>query len=180
MKPEVVIAIFALFFSIVSIGISGYFSWCIRDHNRRSVKPFPFIAVLDREDTVRVRILNNGSGPLILQKVIARHRKDNKLHGHLIDLVPSLPNNLYFTNFTKIPSERALLPGKKIDLIDLNIDLGNPEAVRYRDRLRDRLGNLTVVVQYTDIYDSPFHICTRHLDWFHRNNMTSKASQQWG
>ncbi|MDP1814589.1 MAG: hypothetical protein Q8K92_09100, partial [Leadbetterella sp.] len=157
-----------------------YFSWCTRDHNRRSVKPIPYISASDFEDRVSVRILNNGSGPLILQKVIARHRKDSNLHGHLIDLVPFCPDNLYFTNFTKILLGRALLPGKKVDLIDLEIDLDDPEAVGYREQLRDFLGNLIVVVHFSDIYNSQFPIYTRQLDWFHRHKVTSKASQKRG
>ena len=109
MEPEILIAICAVFVSIVSLLSSIYFGWCTRDHNKRSVKPLPYVLPSDFEDHISVRIWNNGSGPLILNKVIAYNKKD-KTSGHLIDLVPSPPVDIYFNNFTKVTPGRAILP----------------------------------------------------------------------
>jgi hypothetical protein len=115
-----------------------------------------------------VRLWNNGLGPLILRKVLARHEKKGS-EGHLIDLIPSPPQDLYFNNFAKVRSGRTILPGQSLDILDLGIDEKNANAVRYRDILRDFLGHVVVEVDYTDIYESRFGIHKQDLTWFHRH-----------
>jgi len=167
MKPEVIIALCAVVISVVSLGSSIYFGWCTRDHNRRSVKPLPYVAPTDFEDRLAVRLWNYGSGPMILRKVITRNER-NKFSGHLIDLVPSPPGGLCFNNFVKVHPGRAVLPGKSIDLVEIIIDEKSMVAVGYRDQLRNVLGHLVVDVEYTDIYESQFSTYERDLTWFHR------------
>src|SRR5215831_13807589 len=41
-----------LFVSALSLATSIFFSWCARDHNRRSVKPLPFVLQRDFEDQI--------------------------------------------------------------------------------------------------------------------------------
>jgi hypothetical protein len=140
----------------------------MRDHNKRSVRPLPYVEASDFENELSVRLWNNGPGPLILKKVIALHEKE-KLSGHLIDLVPSPPDNLFFNNFSKVSSGIAVLPGNSLNLLDFGVDENDAKAVRYRDQLRDFLGNLVVQVEYTDIYELPFPIYMKDLTWFHRH-----------
>jgi len=83
MQEATILAICALFVSAVSLFTSVYFSWCARDHNRRSVKPLPFIAQRDFEDQIAVIIRNNGTGPMILQKVLSSSPEGRSCH--LID-----------------------------------------------------------------------------------------------
>ena len=168
MKPEMIVALCALVTSVISLGFSIYFGWCIRDHSRRSVKPLPYVAPSDFINKLAVRLWNYGCGPMVLEKVIARNERD-QLSGHLIDLIPSPPHGLYFNNFVKIKSDRAVLPGKSITLIELIIDGSNVAEVSYRDQLRDFLGHLVVDVDYTDIYKSTFSTYKRDLTWFHRS-----------
>lgn len=161
MTAEAVIAICAL-------GASIYFGWCMRDHNRRSVKPIPYLSPNDYEDEIAVRLWNYGSGPMVLKNVHFRHAKKD-LSGHLIDIIPDQPDNLPFEDYTNIKPGRAILPGGCINLIQLSIDEDDPHALTYRDELRDFLGNVSVRVNYTDIYDSWFKAYTRYLDWFQRH-----------
>lgn len=167
-QASTIVAFCALFVSFVSLVTSIYFSWCARDHNRRSVKPLPFILQPDFEDKVAVVIRNNGTGPLILQKARATIRADRR-SGHLIDLVPTPPKGVVFRNFNRVEQIRAIRPGDDVDLVDLRIDVNDPVAAKYRDELRRALGNMTVELTYTDIYDTRFPVYSRTLDWFLRH-----------
>jgi hypothetical protein len=163
-----IVAICALITSVVALATSIYFSWCTRDHNRRSVKPLPFVLQADFEDRIAVVIRNNGTGPLILQKAQARSPTDNR-SGHLIDLIPTPPPGLFFKNFNRVQQIRAIRPGNRVDLIDLSVVVDDATAVAYRDKLRRALGDMTLELTYTDVYDTRFPVYTIKLAWFHRH-----------
>ena len=167
-STSIILAICALFVSGVSLATSIYFGWCTRDHNRRSVKPIPFVAQPDFEDHIAVIIRNNGSGPLILQKVQAKSSAHGR-SGHLIDLIPEPPAGLFFKNFNRVEQTRAILPGHEVALVDLSIGVDDPKAVAYRDQLRLILGDMTVELNYTDIYNTRFPTYSIKLTWFHRD-----------
>ena len=171
---SIILAICASLVSVVSLVTSIYFSWCARDHNRRSVKPIPFVARLDFEDHLAVIIRNNGSGPLILQKAQARISGEGR-SAHLIDLIPEPPPGLFFKNFNRVEQIRAILPGDKVDLVDLPISVDDPEAAAYRDELRRALGDVTLELTYTDIYQTRFPNYRTKLTWFHRNVVPRKG-----
>ena len=158
MTAEAVIAVCAL-------GVSLYFGWCMRDHNKKTVKPIPYISPNDYEDQIAVRLWNYGSGPMILKNVLFRHA-EKELSGHLIDIIPNPSCYLCFDNYTKIQPDRALLPGAYITLVQFSIHEDNAQAVKYRDELREFLGNVSGRVNYTDIYNSSFVAYTRNLEWF--------------
>jgi hypothetical protein len=167
MQEATILAICALFVSAVSLFTSVYFSWCARDHNRRSVKPLPFIAQRDFEDQIAVIIRNNGTGPMILQKVLASSPEGRS--GHLIDLVPTPPPGMLFQNFNKIHQVRAIRPGDEVELLVLPVDINNAPATGYRDTLRLALGTMTVELTYTDIYETKFPVYALKMIWFHRH-----------
>jgi hypothetical protein len=167
MQASTIVAICAFFVSVLSLGTSIYFSWCARDHNRRTVKPLPFILQRDYEDQIAVVIRNNGTGPMILRKAEAKNATDGR-SGHLIDLVPDPPDGLAFSNFNKVQQIRAIRPGDEVDLIDLPIT-NEPAIIKYRDELRRILGNMTIELTYTDVYDTHFPIYAVKMGWFLRH-----------
>ncbi len=168
LDASTIVAICALFVSMTSLVASMYFAWCTREHNRRSVKPLPFISQPDYEDRIAVIIQNYGTGPLILQKAQATSSLDGR-SGHLIDLIPAPPAGLFFSNFNRVEQIRAIRPGDHVDLFDLPIDVGGPGIVAYREELRRALGYMTVELTYTDIYETRFPVYAIKLAWFHRN-----------
>jgi len=167
-----IVAICALFVAIVSLVASIYFSWCARDHNRRSVKPLPFVLQSDFEDRIAVAIRNNGTGPMILQRVQAKNSTDGR-SGHLIDLIPEPPAGLFFSNFNRVHQIRAIRPGDQVDLVDPPIVADDATAVAYRDELRKALGHMTVEVTYSDIYETRFPVYAIKMGWFHRHSGVS-------
>lgn len=144
-----------------------YFGWCTRNHNRRSVKPLPFILQPDYADRIAVIVQNNGSGPLILMGALAV-RANNDRRTHLIDILPAPSNGLFFSNFNRIEQRRALRPGDQVVLLDISFPIESPSALVYRDVLREALGEMTLELTYTDIYDTGFPKYSVKLDWFNR------------
>jgi hypothetical protein len=168
MQAATILAICALFVSALSLFTSIYFSWCARDHNRRSVKPLPFVAQRDFEDEIAVVIRNNGTGPMILQKALVSSASDGR-SGHLIDLIPGPPSGVLFKNFNKVHQVRAIRPGDEVELLVLPVDAKDRAASEYRESLRRALGSMTVELTYTDIYGTKFPAHTLRMNWFHRH-----------
>ena len=164
-QASTIIAVCALFVSLISLATSIYFSWCARDHNRRTVKPLPYILQPNFENKIAVVIRNNGTGPLILEKAQATSLTSGR-SGHLIDLIPMPPKGILFRNFNKIEQIRGIRPGDEVDLLDLRIDVNDPVATKYRDELRRALGDMKVELTYTDVYNTHFPKYTLDLDWF--------------
>lgn len=168
-KPQSpgIVAICALFVSVLSLGTSLYFSWAARDHNRRSVKPLPYIQQPDYENRLAVIAQNHGTGPLILRRAEATSPDGSR--GHLIDLIPNPPSGKSFTTYTKVEQVRAIRPGDEVVLIEIAIDLRNKAEVTYRDELRRALGQMTLTLEYTDMYESRFEPYSRTMSWFLRH-----------
>jgi hypothetical protein len=162
--------------SIVALIATLYFSHKARQHNRLSVRPLPFVRQPDFENRIGVSIQNNGTGPMILKS--AKATADKLGPDDLIHLVPHQPG-IVFRNFNVIGQPRSIRPGDSIDLIDLQIDPNEPNEETYRDQLRMALGNMTLELRYTDIYETPFAPYVWRLDWFHRHwpELAAKASK---
>lgn len=113
------VAVFALCISIISLLISFRSLKIQRRHNVLSVTPIPEITVGDYENSLTVKLRNNGSGPLLIKSIsvsngiLSRHS--------IIEHMPSeLPNERGWTTFSQSLINRSLLPGNKIDLTRIN------------------------------------------------------------
>ncbi len=137
-----------------------------RRHNVLSVKPIPIVTVADHEDSLRVKLRNHGSGPVIVKEL---HVTDGSgIKESLIDWMPDLPGQLLWTNFAGPIRNRSVLPGSEIVLLEFTGDSTDRAFTKARDGVRSVLSRLTVVVRYTDIYDSGFDPHAQDLSWFGR------------
>ena len=164
---SVIIALAALTISMVSLYVSHAALKIQRRHNVLSVKPIPMVSVADYEDRLTVKILNNGSGPLIIKDV--QVKKESQVRESLVDWMPSLPDGMYWTTFVGPVKNRSLLPGNEIKLLELNGDHSEKKFKEVRDNCRAALCQLTVVLEYTDVYESAFEFHEKQLSWFGRN-----------
>lgn len=158
-------AILALLVSVIAVLVALISAKQQRTHNTLTVKPIPEVTVGDYENCLRVKLRNHGSGPLLIKSFIAT------FHGNscqsLIDCMPNL-GDVHWTNFTGVIDGRALLPGKEIVLIELTAENKVNFSIS-RDLARLALSETTIVVQYSDIYDSSFSPYKKSLSWFGRN-----------
>lgn len=160
-------AILALFVSVVSVWISVWSARIQRKHNELSVRPLAEVTVGDYENSVRVKLLNNGTGPMIIIGVTVSDGANAK--SSLIEWMPDLPDERPWTNFTYALRHRTLQSGAEITLLELTSEGDDLQFTKCRDLVREALTPLTVNVEYTDIYDSIMRPCRKSLSWFGRH-----------
>jgi len=162
-----IIALAAFIISLVSLYVAHAALKIQRRHNVLSVKPIPMVSVADYEDRLTVKILNNGSGPLIITAV--QVKKESQIRESLIAWMPFLSDGMYWETFVGPIKDRSLLPGNEIKLLELIGDHTENEFETARDGCRAALSPLTVVVEYTDVYGTVFPFHEKQLSWFARN-----------
>ena len=138
-----------------------------RVHNELSVRPLAEITVANYEDSLRVKLLNNGTGPMIISNIIVSNGSCAK--SCVIDWMPKLQNGRTWTNFSSNLRDRTLRPGSEIVLFELTEYEGERDFVQCRDRVRAVLAPLTVSVEYTDVYNKTMTIRSKSLSWFGRH-----------
>ena len=160
-------AFLALIFSTIAVSISIWAVLSQRKHNVLSVRPLAEVTVADFENSLCVRLCNNGTGPMIVTKVVVSNGSNAK--PCIIEWMPKLPKGRPWTNFTDDLRDRTLRPGSEIVLIELAKCEKEQDFAQCRDKVRAALSPLTVSVEYTDIYNEAMPIRVKDLSWFGRH-----------
>lgn len=172
---NVIVASAALLVATVSIIVSLRTLRTQKRHNELSVKPLPFIAIADYEDRLWVKLVNNGSGPLIVRSTEVSG--PDKITKGVIDQMPPMPRGLAWKSFTSGMENRSLPSTQELFFVDLAGDPSSETYRTYRDQVRTLLSQLRVTVRYTDIYGQKFEPATRTLNWFGRHDSHMKAQK---
>ena len=161
-----VAAVIALLISLIAVYVAWRTAKQQREHNTLSVRPIPEVTVADYEDSLRVKLRNHGSGPLLIKSfsTVFRERSCKSL----IECMPDL-NGRHWANFSGAIDGRTLLPGKEIVLVELTAEPNEKNFSIPRDKARRSLSETEVHVSYSDIYGSDFPQYTKNLSWFKRN-----------
>ena len=177
MDTNFVIAIMAtgaMIISTLSFIITMKFNKRQIEHNRNCLKPICSIGLTNYENFISVRIENNGMGPLIIKsiKCVNESTGESTDEGSLYKL---LPEELQRKNFHRIlirlgMSSSISVNGKKYLL---SISLEDEETRRL---LRECLKDITVSVEYTDIYNSKFERVERKLTLFGLTNLKMRIT----
>jgi hypothetical protein len=165
-------AFFALFVSIISLIVSVRTLSVQRKHNALSVRPLAEVTVADYENSLRVKVRNNGSGPMIIKVITVGDGNSTK--ESLIDWMPQLPTGRPWTTFSHSLRNRSLLPAAEIVLLELTEVTGEVEFSLCRNSVREALSILTVNVEYSDIYNSSMDPQIKPLTWFGRHTTVGK------
>jgi hypothetical protein len=144
-----------------------------RVHNRLSVVPVPFIALADYENLLRVKVRNDGIGPLIINSVTYERDGFANEYEDLVSYMPSLPQGMSWSNFSS-GYVRSVRPGDEIFMLELEGQSENENFAKFRDECRRRLSNITLTIEYTDIYGTKAQVTKRNLNWFGRRLALSK------
>lgn len=159
-------AFLALFVSCVSVWISVSSARSQRRHNELSVRPLAEVTVADYENSLRVKLRNNGTGPMIVLTVTVSN--GSSAQESLIEWMPDLPQGRPWNNFSHALRRRTLQAGAEIILLELTEYEDESDFSECRDQVRSALAPLTVNVEYTDIYDTVMRPCRKPLSWFGR------------
>lgn len=152
------IAIMAFFISVWTGRIQ-------RQHNRLSVRPLPEIQLRDMDGHIRVKLINNGTGPLIIER-LAVLESGKVVGSSLIELMPA--GFVGWTFFVHVVDGRSIAPNGEIVLIDLEYDSRDSAERRFAMSVRGILRALEVRVEYSSIYGNALPVYEKELDWFGR------------
>ena len=127
-KPEMIIAISALFVSLVTVVISVYSAHIDRTYSRASVWPRVEIFRSFGKDFFEYSVTNNGTGPALIK--YAKIKSNNKIIHYWID-IPEMDNIIQSHIGTRIlPSLATIKPiastgsvSMEISKIDANISI---------------------------------------------------------
>lgn len=160
------VALFALIASVASVAIAVWAVRSERKHSQLSVRPLAEVTLADYENSLRVKLRNHGTGPMIVIAVTISDGKTTR--PKLIDWMPDLPGSRAWTNFSDEIRDRTIRPGGEIILLELSEYEGEEGFGECRDMARAALAPLTVNVEYTDIYDTIMQPRRKALKWFSR------------
>ena len=163
----VLVALFALWVSVYSNRTARKSLEIQHRHNVLSVRPIPEITIADYENSLRVRLRNNGMGTLIVEN--SWFETSERWESALVYMMPRLPPNRPWNHFTSDIAGRTIQPGKYLHLLELTKNENELEFGKTRDLVRASLKDITITVQYTDVYETHFPYYIKNLSWFGRN-----------
>jgi len=171
--------------AITGVFITYEFNETSLEKQERSFRPLAYINAEDFETRIFVGIKNSGLGPLLIKNVLVTNSKgETKIN--LIDWMPQLPTNITWTNFFGNPIGYVIQAGEEVPLIELSAENLNFDGTELadaplsetilidffsipRDSVRKALADLTIELEYEDIYGNQMPSAKRKLDWFARN-----------
>lgn len=170
---ELIIGIAALVLSSIGIFASIRSLIIQRKHNYMSLKPICRIKVGDYESNIFVKLSNTGVGPLIIKRVAISYC--NKVKSNLIDFCPTVPEGLDWNDFVKEIKGKVIRVNEDLVLIDIegldkrrNTQKEAADFGEFITKLRNILSEVTINVEYTDIYEKNYFKEMRKLSWFNR------------
>ncbi len=161
-------AIASAFTALTALTVSVWALCIQRRHNVLSIRPIPEVTVADYEDSLRVKLRNNGSGSMLVKYVEVFNGDDVK--SSVIEWMPPLPAGRPWNHFSTALENRTIQPDGVIPLLELTVAAGEERFELCRNKTRLALCNLRVIVHYTDIYRSKLPKYEKSLDWFGRHN----------
>jgi len=180
----IILTFLSIFIAFLTLFISAYLSFLSiryaaqtlklqREHNFKTVTPILQIITTDHEEKLVVELTNVGTGPLIIKKLIVT--KDNQTKHSIIAWMPKHPNPevIYWTTFQGGFNGLCISQGQSVNGILLEGDWKDADFVWFRNEVRKALSELTITVDYEDIYNRPMQSQTRDLKWFGRTLKTS-------
>jgi hypothetical protein len=159
--------IFSALTAAGALAVSGIALRSQRRHDVMSVRPIPEVTVADYEDSLRIKLRNNGVGPMVIRAVMVT--RDGAIKGSVIEWMPSLPGGRPWNHFATDLLGRTLRPDGAIPLLELTQGDGEAGFAACRDLVRRALRGLVVEVEFSDVYETTFPRYSKSLEWFGRN-----------
>jgi hypothetical protein len=164
MDANTITAICALAVSVFATGLGVWSAVVQRKHMRLSVRPIATVQVADYDERVAVYLANNGLGPMLIKMLRVTHKNGQKYD----DIVSHMPEVLW-SNFYDNVDGTTLENGKRLDLLVLKGDPSDLDFQESRDKVRRSLKDLTVRLEYEDLYGKSMNPVQKELSWFGRH-----------
>ena len=161
------ISLAAFIISIVAIIQTSGTLKLQRKHNYLSVKPIPIVSIQNYDNLIGVKLHNAGIGPLIISDFsvvdINKHIKNN-----LIDFMPLLPDSIFWSDYRKNIDDATITPNSSYDLLLFIGNVNSAMFIKYRDSIKTILKDLSIELEYTDVYNNDFDVKYWNLKGFKR------------
>lgn len=178
-NPEAVSAFAAMVSAIaatISVIVTAITLRNQRRHNLKSVTPIAYINPINYENLIVVEILNSGTGPLIITQFEAKDKKGCSKDS-LIDLMPDLPNGVYWDKFFKNLKNFSIIPSQSLTLLKFSGNIEDTNFCKVRDDIRKRLSELEITLTYRDIYGREMPKEHKDLKWFTCHSIAGQGHQ---
>jgi hypothetical protein len=167
-KPELIIATSAVVVSIVSIIVAVVSLRIQREHNILSVKPIAKIGFSDYTDYIAIVVTNVGMGPMIVKSIKTSDEKQGIIKDYPIDWMNRMLPGSAFTRFRKNLENTSILPSNSEFLLEYAYNPNDKGFVENCKTIRSILKDLTIRIEYWDIYGKIQPVYERELKWFGR------------
>lgn len=156
----------AVAISLIALMVSLWSLWIQRMHNRKSVRPVGHVQLFDSLQELKIQIVNNGCGPMLIKEFTAV-RKEIVNHNIVYHLPEGILNGFTHQIHTE-PEGYWLAPGDKLVLLNLKGNHSDRKFINAREDVRTILGELDVNLTFCDVYDKKHPIFEKSLSWFKR------------
>lgn len=129
-----------------------------------------FVAPYDYENRLLVIMKNEGIGPAIVKSVKIMN-PNSEYKSSLLEWLPQkLPGNMNYKEYWTRSGDFILKPGSIDHMLEFYVDNDFSEQVTIWEEIRSTLKELTVIVEYEDVYENKLPIYKRSLKLFSRIN----------
>jgi hypothetical protein len=162
-EANALIALCAVVISVFSLFVTIYTTHLQRKHNYHSLAPLVWIQLGDYEEDILVKIENTGVGPIVFKKLSVTKGEAQK--GSVVEWMPT---DITWKGFVNIFSGRSIPAGGHLTILHLTGDASDEDFIKTREEVRSLLSELTVNIEFEDIYKRKQPTFSRSLDWFGR------------
>lgn len=149
---EAIVSVSALVVASLSSFVSFLTFKQQRTHDMKSVVPIIQVGQWDYENMIQVDMRNSGLGPALI-KNIAVVDNSGECRASLFAWLPkNLPSEMNYAEYWTAYQNFVVQPSQIIYLIKIPVDTELPRQVDERERLRAILRQLTVRIEYEDLY----------------------------
>lgn len=162
-KSELIVSFCAMITSVILLFIAYKAQMNQQTHNQLSVKPLAEFLIGDYEDTIFIKIKNQGTGPLIIKSFTTQY-KNIKAH-RIMEVLSEIKYDLVWDRFTDSIDGRTIGVDKEIVILQASFSSGQKSL---QQKLRSELSLVELNLEYNDIYEITQPQLTKKLDWFSR------------
>ena len=161
-----VIALTAALLTFSAGMITNRHNEVVLEKQQREKRPFVNVGYEDMENKVALTLHNKGLGPMQITRYAFVDAQGNE-KSSIFDFLHGF--DCTFNNYTGDLTDLVSSAPQSINLIRLKGRATDTKFTTNRDKLREVLGGLKVMIEYKDIYDQPMPPYSRSLKWFLRH-----------
>ena len=144
------LVILTLFLSVAAFVMSAFSVLLFLKFYRDTIKPLPVLRHSVTENSISLRLVNNGNSPFFISKFFVS--RDNRVSGSVADFLPLVDEDTGYLSLTIIREGMKVMPEQSLKIFEF--DLTWFDAGLDLDKIRDiirHIDNLTFEVHCHDI-----------------------------